>query len=239
MKEKRTVVKILIIAIMLLFGIADNVYAEDTTATKMQIIKAGDAWTNVSISDSYTECESLNALESTLGTKALQAHLTTDYDWSAMAILSISQYGATTANGLGNTSTTKNSSGIYAIGNKKTQTTTLINTFTSTVAPFDKLYDENGKLKKYINLIDPTTGIEYNSDKTATGRTAISYASISNGGTSEWFGTYGQIGQSTGYSVAIKVGLFGVLWGKGDAGIGTDANGRACLTATFRPVIWN
>ena len=104
----------MIISFIALLLYCTNSYGVESGTVRMQI-NGGTAWTNINISESYAECESLNSPTSTLGTSALKAHLTTDADWSAMAIFSVSQYGGAT--------TTGNSSGIYNVGSNWTQTT--------------------------------------------------------------------------------------------------------------------
>lgn len=106
----------------------------------------GTAWTNINISESYAECESLNSPTSTLGTSALKAHLTTDADWSAMAIFSVSQYGGATDNSP--KTTTGNSSGIYNVGSNWTQTTGILSTANKNSTPYvSGLFNDDGSVK--------------------------------------------------------------------------------------------
>ena len=78
----------MIISFIALLLYCTNSYGVESGTVRMQI-NGGTAWTNINISESYAECESLNSPTSTLGTSALKAHLTTDADWSAMAIFSV------------------------------------------------------------------------------------------------------------------------------------------------------
>ena len=230
MNLNKNIYRILIISVFIVFAFAIDAYCvEDTTTVRMKIVEGGTKWTNISVSESYKECEDLNSTSSTLGTSALEAHLTTDYDWSIMAIFSVSQYGATTRNSPGSTSTTKNKSGIYDIGTRGIHTTTLLNTSTSTSNEWIYgLYDENGNPKKYVNKINPTTGEDQN------GRVSILY--LSNEGTAHWLGAAAISKTNEYFPVGIKLGLFGF-------DIGSNSNngphGGQHSKTTFRPVIWN
>lgn len=145
---KRNTLKIVIISIIALLLYCTNSYGVESGTVRMQI-NGGAAWTNINISESYAECESLNSPTSTLGTSALQAHLTTDADWSAMAIFSVSQYGGATSNSPG--TTTGNSSGIYNVGSNWTQSTGILSTANKNSTPYiSGLFNEDGSVKKYI-----------------------------------------------------------------------------------------
>lgn len=111
-------VKILMTSAIAVLALTTKAYCAESGTTRMKINDEA-TWININVSEAYKECESLNSTSSTLGTSALKAHLTTDYDWSAMAIFSVSQYGAATKNELGTSSTTNNKSGIYDISRSK------------------------------------------------------------------------------------------------------------------------
>ena len=96
MKNKKIIKTLIITITLIMFLGIKNIYATEGTV-RMQI-NNGTAWTNINISESYEACENLNKPTSTLGTTLLEAHLTTDEDWSAMAVFSVSQYGASTSN---------------------------------------------------------------------------------------------------------------------------------------------
>lgn len=146
--KRKNILKILI-TLSLFLIISSNGKSYGAEGTLRMQINNGVAWTNINISQSYEACENLNKSTSTLGTTLLQAHLTTDQDWSAMAIFSVSQYGASTRN---DPSTTNgNASGIYNVSKNKTQTTGLASkaNVNSTEYLYG-LYNEDGSTKKYI-----------------------------------------------------------------------------------------
>ena len=220
---KRNTLKIVIISIIALLLYCTNSYGVESGTVRMQI-NGGAAWTNINISESYAECESLNSPTSTLGTSALQAHLTTDADWSAMAIFSVSQYGGATSNSPG--TTTGNSSGIYNVGSNWTQSTGILSTANKNSTPYiSGLFSEDGSVKKYIKQWS-TTRAETN---------FVGFQDSSAQGTYGWMGGTTWWGTSTSYPVSIKNGLFGVVFGNGYYG----ASGGAFSNVTFRPVIWN
>ena len=222
---KRNTLKIVIISIIALLLYCTNSYGVESGTVRMQI-NGGAAWTNINISESYAECESLNSPTSTLGTSALQAHLTTDADWSAMAIFSVSQYGGVTSNSPG--TTTGNSSGIYNVGSNWTQSTGILSTANKNSTPYiSGLFNEDGSVKKYIKQWS-TTRAETN---------FVGFQDSSAQGTYGWMGGTTWWGTSTSYPVSIKNGLFGVVIGYGN--YGGVASGGAFSNVTFRPVIWN
>ena len=220
---KRNTLKIVIISIIALLLYCTNSYGVESGTVRMQI-NGGAAWTNINISESYAECESLNSPTSTLGTSALQAHLTTDADWSAMAIFSVSQYGGATDNSP--KTTTGNSSGIYNVGSNWTQSTGILSTANKNSTPYiSGLFNEDGSVKKYIKQWS-TTRAETN---------FVGFQDSSAQGTYGWMGGTTWWGTSTSYPVSIKNGLFGV-----DIGVSSfGTSGGAFSNVTFRPVIWN
>lgn len=221
---KKNTLKIVIISIIALLLYCTNSYGVESGTVRMQI-NGGAAWTNINISESYAECESLNSPTSTLGTSALQAHLTTDADWSAMAIFSVSQYGGATSNSPG--TTTGNSSGIYNAGSNWTQSTGILSTANKNSTPYiSGLFNEDGSVKKYIKQWS-TTRAETN---------FVGFQDSSAQGTYGWMGGTTWWGTSTSYPVSIKNGLFGVVIGGSGA---VSASGGAFSNVTFRPVIWN
>lgn len=222
---KKNTLKIVIISIIALLLYCTNSYGVESGTVRMQI-NGGAAWTNINISESYAECESLNSPTSTLGTSALQAHLTTDADWSAMAIFSVSQYGGATDNFP--KTTTGNSSGIYNVGSNWTQSTGILSTANKNSTPFiSGLFNEDGSVKKYIKQWS-TTRAETN---------FVGFQDSSAQGTYGWMGGTTGWGTSTSYPVSMKSGLFGVA--VGHSGYSGGPSGGAFSYATFRPVIWN
>lgn len=221
---KKNTLKIVIISIIALLLYCTNSYGVESGTVRMQI-NGGAAWININISESYAECESLNSPTSTLGTSALQAHLTTDADWSAMAIFSVSQYGGATSNNP--ETTTGNSSGIYNVGSNWTQSTGILSTANKNSTPYiSGLFNEDESVKKYIKQWS-TTRAETN---------FVGFQDSSAQGTYGWMGGTTWWGTSTSYPVSIKNGLFGVVFGHSYAG---PASGGASSNVTFRPVIWN
>lgn len=219
---KKNTLKIMIISFIALLLYCTNSYGVESGTVRMQI-NGGTAWTNINISESYAECESLNSPTSTLGTSALKAHLTTDADWSAMAIFSVSQYGGATANSP--ETTTGNSSGIYNVGSNWTQTTGILSTANKNSTPYvSGLFNDDGSVKKYIRQW-PSTRAETN---------FVGFLDSSSNGTYGWMGGNSAWGSSNSYPVSIKNGLFGVY-----IGFNYYTTGGAFSHQTFRPVIWN
>lgn len=226
---KKNTLKIMIISFIALLLYCTNSYGVESGTVRMQI-NGGPAWTNINISESYAECESLNSPTSTLGTSALKAHLTTDADWSAMAIFSVSQYGGATANYPG--TTTGNSSGIYNVGSNYTQTTGILSTANKNSTPYvSGLFNDDGSVKKYIR--------QWTSTRAETN--FVGFLDSSSNGTYGWMG--GTIGWNSSnsnsypaYPVSIKDGLFGVHIG---FYYPYRTSGGAYNDVTFRPVIWN
>lgn len=221
---KKNTLKIMIISFIALLLYCTNSYGVESGTVRMQI-NGGTAWTNINISESYAECESLNSPTSTLGTSALKAHLTTDADWSAMAIFSVSQYGGATTNNP--ETTTGNSSGIYKVGSNWTQTTGILSTANKNSTPYvSGLFNDDGSVKKYIR--------QWTSTRAETN--FVGFLDSSSNGTYGWMGGTTYWGSSNSYPVSIKNGLFGVLIG---STYNSYTSGGAFSNVTFRPVIWN
>lgn len=223
---KKNTLKIMIISFIALLLYCTNSYGVESGTVRMQI-NGGTAWTNINISESYAECESLNSPTSTLGTSALKAHLTTDADWSAMAIFSVSQYGGATDNSP--KTTTGNSSGIYNVGGNWTQSTGILSTANKNSTPYiSGLFNDDGSVKKYIR--------QWTSTRAETNFVGFLDSDSSSKGTYGWMGGTTYWGSSNSYPVSIKNGLFGVFFGINS---GTVPSGGAFNNVTFRPVIWN
>ena len=217
--------KILIITIIAITSIClycTNSFAIENGTVRMQIVPNDTdhpTWTNINISESYAECESLNSSTSTLGTTSLQAHLTTDADWSAMAIFSVSQYGGQTANSP--TWTNGNITGIKDIGGTKQATGIADLATKNSVAYVSGLFNDDGSVKKYVK--------QWNSDRTKTNFVGF-------------IDTWGWKGSNTSWSprsyspCILHTGFFGInSWDSGTSGV----NGCPNSSVTFRPVIWN
>ena len=197
----------------------------------MQGVKDGTVWNQISVSDSYKACEELDSVDSTLGTDKLQPHLTTDADWSAMAIMSASQYGGAGKNAPDWTN--GNASGVYKIGQYNSQSTGILNTANKNSTAFvSGLFNEDGSVKKYVKQW-PTTRSNTN---------FVGFTDANSGGTFGAFGSLAYWGNSTSYPISIKQGLFGVGIG-GNFSYGgyyhNYASGGAYENVSFRPVIWN
>lgn len=224
---KKNTLKIMIISFIALLLYCTNSYGVESGTVRMQI-NGGPAWTNINISESYAECESLNSPTSTLGTSALKAHLTTDADWSAMAIFSVSQYGGATDNFP--KTTTGNSSGIYNAGSNWTQTTGIVNTANKNSSlNVSGLFNDDGSVKKYIR--------QWTSTRAETN--FVGFLDSSSNGTFGWMGGKTIWNPSNSFSllISIKYGLFGVNFGNDGGKV--RSSGGAHDDVTFRPVIWN
>ena len=218
--KKKYILKIMILSLIILLLHTTKSYCASDGTVRM-LINGGTAWTNINISESYAECEALNSSTSTLGTTLLKAHLTTDADWSAMAIFSVSQYGASNTNTP--TTTTNNNSGIYNVGNNHTQTTGILETANSTSTLYvSGLFNEDGTVKPYIR--------QWSTDRVSTGFVGFNETYGWHGGMTYW-------GNNASYPISIRNGLFGVSVGY--VGNGGITSGGPYSNVTFRPVIWN
>lgn len=211
---KGKILKIILIFVLVLFVYNIKIFAVESGTVRMKI--TGDtAWVNINVSDAYAECESLNSSTSTLGTTALKAHLTTDADWSAMAIFSISQYGGATSNEPSQTN--GNGSGIYGIATAS-YSTGILETATKTTNHYiSGLFNDDGTIKKYIR--------KWSKDRTKTNFV----------GFNETYGFFGSW-MMYGEYVCSKKGLFGI---SNIAYSGEYKYGPPNRSVTFRPVIWN
>lgn len=217
---KKQLIKILMLSLVIIAIFCTKSYCVESGTVRMQIIPNGTGWININISESYAECESLNSSTSTLGTSLLKAHLTTDADWSAMAIFSVSQYGGATSNTPAKTN--GNNSGIYNVGKWKVQTTGILNTANKNSNLFiSGLFNEDGTVKKYVRQWPGT-------------RAETNFVGFTD--TYGWLGGWTYWGNNTAWPISIKNGLFGVGVGNSNAG---NASGGPYGDVTFRPVIWN
>ena len=218
MKKTRLIKLLIICALFTSFGTVS--YCADGTI-RMQVVSGGKRWNNISVSEAYEECEKLNSSTSTLGTTALKAHLTTDADWSAMAIFSVSQYGGAASNEP--SQTTGNVSGIYNT-NGYTYSTGLLETAASTSNSYISGLFDGSDVKPYVK-------------KWSKNRTETNFVGFTN--TWGWYGAGTNYGADTSVPVSVKSGLFGVILGY-NTGWSVSSGGRnGNANATFRPVIWN
>ena len=228
---KSKILKIFIISILFLIMYYNKSYCVDSGTVRMQILPNDNAhpvWNNITVSESYDECLSLNSTTSTLGTDALRAHLVTNADWSAMAIFSISQYGGVKSNQP--TWSNNNNSGVYIpIGyNYFVQTTGILDTVNSShklYNNFKSLIDENGNPKKYVK-------------KWSINRAANNFVAFSDDGTYEYYTSSKSFGNNSDRPSCVMSGLFSVYFAVQPA----DWNityGAKSNNVTFQPVIWN
>lgn len=217
---KKQLLKIFMLSIVIIAIFCTKSYCVESGTVRMQIIPGGTVWTNINVSESYEECQSLNSSTSTLGTSLLKAHLTTDADWSAMAIFSVSQYGGATTNSPEKTN--GNNSGIYNVGKWKVQTTGILETANANSTIYiSNLFNEDGTVKNYVR--------QWPGTRTDTGFVGFT-------DTYGWLGSWTYWGSNTSWPISIRNGLFGVCVGNGDIGV---ASGGPFSDVTFRPVIWN
>lgn len=220
---KKYISKIILISISIILVYCTKSYCVESGTVRM-LINGGTTWTNIDVSEAYAECESLNSATSTLGTTQLQAHLTTDADWSAMAIFSVSQYGGATSNAP--TWTNGNNSGIKGVGTT-VFTSGISNTVTANSTLYTSgLFEEDGTTpKKYIRQWDP-------SNRNNTG-----FVGFTNAGTYGWLGSLSAWGTSTiSYPISVRTGLFGVKFVSNSF---QESSGAPNASVTLRPVIWN
>lgn len=197
--KKRLLIKVILIGICFILIYGNKTFA---ATVKMQGVKDGKVWNQISVSDSYKACEDLDSSDSTLGTDKLQPHLTTDADWSAMAIMSASQYGGATSNTPDWTN--GNASGVYKIGQYYSQSTGILNTANKNSTAFvSGLFNEDGSVKKYVKQWSPT-------------RTETNFVGFLDSTAQGTFGAFGSAHDwytRQDYPVSIKQGLFGVIIG--------------------------
>ena len=224
--KKRLLIKVILIGICFILIYGNKTFA---ATVKMQGVKDGTVWNYITVSDSYKACEELDSVDSTLGTDKLQPHLTTDADWSAMAIMSASQYGGAKSNAPDWTN--GNASGVYKIGQYTSQSTGILNTADKNTTPYvSGLFNEDGSVKKYVKQWSPTR--EENN--------FVSFLNPRDGGTFGAFSALAYWGSLTSHPVSTKQGLFGVYGGYYISASSNNAPaGGAYSHVSFRPVIWN
>ena len=229
MKIEKQVLRTLILLIVIISLYNINSYCT-VSGTKRMEITGGDPWVNINVSKAYEECDSLNSTTSTLGTNNLRAHLTTDADWSAMAIFSISQYGAATNNTP--ETTTGNVSGIYNPGRNNTFTTGIFNTVEKDMYERTSgLFNSDGSLKSYMrswSKVKSDNNAVWFNNKNGTDENGV--------GTYGWFNAMTVWGDYNSHPISIKQGLFGVYLGVHNS---SGTTGASFSNVTFRPVIWN
>ena len=77
-------------------------------------------WTNITASDAYNVCQSMKSGTSSIGSGALNPHMSTPQDWDAVSVLAISNYGDSNYDSQGSyggyKSTTNNATGVMGFG---------------------------------------------------------------------------------------------------------------------------
>lgn len=214
--KKGIILKSILIGMALLLINSTKSYCAESGTVRMKV--DGDTpWININVSESYDECISLNSTTSTLGTGNLKAHLTTDADWSAMAIFSVSQYGGARTNAP--TWTTGNETGVRDVGGLYTMTTGISETAKKDSKPYlSGLFNENEDVKEYVT--------KWPKDIAQNNFVAFK-------DTARWLGT--TLDYRSGAGISAKLGFFN-CWLGWDSGI---VSGQASDSTTFRPVVWN
>ena len=93
----KAIKRMFLLCFIMLFAFTTTAYCEEGTSNTRMKIDGSASWNNITIGEAYLQCEKLNTAGSTLGTDELEAHLTTDYDYNAMALFAVSQYGGRTS----------------------------------------------------------------------------------------------------------------------------------------------
>lgn len=210
MKEKIKYINIIMILTILLLTIKSN--------AAMEIKPGTNAWTNITVSESYQQCYDLRNSDTTLGKNTLDPHLTLNSDWATVSYLAASAYGQinnsnngsqTTIDGKRYNTTTGNASGVINFGKTITQTSSIYQNISNEY--MGNLI--NNKESKYVESIDDMTSIDNTKGK--------AIAEVRG-----WFGasTYNP------YGIVLRQWMFGSY--------DSYSNGVSG-SATFRPVIWN
>ena len=190
-------------------------------------IKPGiTTWTNINVSDSYSQCYNLRNADSTLGSNQLDPHLTLNKDWGAVAYLAISSYGAVTdstgpqiwINSLGYYSTTGNATGVIDMGHCYTQTSSLKSDY------------ESGN--NYITTLINNVNSKY-VEKFSSGISSTDTLGQAINETKAWWSSTFHDSGNGGYPVVNRGAMLGI-----DLGLNLG-NGKGASDVTFRPVIWN
>lgn len=181
-----------------------------TSNAAMQIIPGTETSTGITISDTYAYCYNLRTTSSTLGNNTLDPHLSTGYDWGAVAYLAASVYGCNmNSTSLTEFKTSGNNSGVMNFG----KTGTYVSVITDSNFTTQKNLI-NYKNTKYVNYI---SGYYVTGDGIATNEIA------------NWGSKYSNLASTSNNAHQhIRYGILGCYYGY--------ANGNS---ATFRPAIWN
>jgi hypothetical protein len=211
MKHLLTKLSVITIIFIMAFALdSSNVFAQ----VVIQIKDGEDAWTGITASDAYDECEELNESYSTLGKASVNAHLTTNADWYAVSLLANSSYGSGVAS-----NTTGNKSGVMNFGSHWTFTASLLDTYNANSyvkslednkkgyveTVYSKSYRDSNKIGLGLRTGELLVGNEYYDDNKS-------------------------------YPVTTRQGLFVFNLGVGSPGCAAGASNNSI---TFRPVIWN
>ena len=212
MKIKKQIIAEIIILLLIILLLPTISKA----ASYMEIKEGQVAWTNISVSDAYDRCQELNTKESVLGSDKLEAHLTLNRDWGAVAYLTMSIYGVNDAND-GQTSTTGNETGVKDFGKKYTWTAGAHETGLES-EPKASVYRQSlitNKSSKYVELL------KNNIAENPKGLALNEFGASGNYCSSSW-------------PMLLRTGVLRFTTGFN----GYDGYGPH-LSITFRPVIWN
>ena len=208
-KKVMLLIVVFMIAVILKGNIAFAEYV-------IQVVPNATAWNNITVSEAYNECQKLNTTSSTLGTTSLKAHLTTNADWYAVGLLTLSAYGNKNAS-----NTTGNSTGVMNFSNS----------ITSSVLEGSATNDNRKLLYDNINTPYVET-ISQNRNSNLPGRGLLPNEYISS--------AYGEAvyTYNTANPVVMRMGLLGFVVGAAH-GSYAPTTGASRPENTFRPVIWN
>ena len=217
MKRKVKYISFIMISILMLLAIKSN--------AAMAIKPNATIWTNINVSDSYSQCYNLRNADSTLGSNQLDPHLTLNKDWGAVAYLAISSYGAVTdsegpySNNYYYT-TTGNATGVINMGYKYTQTASVPGGGFNGGSSMSNL--TNNMETKYV-------------EKLSSSNTSANTLGQALAETSGWWKS------SKNYSKADYpiLGRSKILGYGHLNGYASWASGTGDSEVTFRPVIWN
>ena len=225
---------LLIVVFMIAVSIKGNTafakYVIQVVPTKNYNSKSTvSAWTGINISDAYDACQDLNTDTSSLGhTENLKAHLTTNADWYAVSLLTISSYGNKSA---GNT--TGNKTGVMNLG------TNNLYTYTASVMEGSTTNTDRKSLYDALNANPPSPYVEVfekkeNRSNNLPGRGVLEKELVST--------SYGTIRYANDNNYAYPVGIRSNLLGfniNNFSNVSTRSSGASANDVTFRPVIWN
>lgn len=216
---KKKILTTIMLIMLYTLAFCQCVKAETEVKATIQIKKDATSWTSISVSDAYDKCQELNDDNSALGTTQsnVMAHLSTNADWYAVSLLTLSEYGSKNEY-----NTTGNNSGIMNFGAKTSFTSGIMEDWEETISSnYQSLIDN--KDTKFVEKIKTST--ERESNKAGLGFRASEVLS----------GTV-YYGDGVSYPISVRRGLF--AFHVGHSASGGLASGAPNIGLTFRPVIW-